>query len=107
MKDKFRNIGKENIEMADFLLKTMAGAIIVHKNDPIFPEGITIKLNGAPIVLIEHSEINGEDKLIIKRYPNKKVVNDDDYCNLSPYNIKDEDLDPDIVLSILKDIKED
>lgn len=107
MKDKLKNMGKEIVGATDFLLETIMGAITVHKNEPTFPEGITIKLNGVPIVLIEYAKINGEDKLVLKRYPNKNIVNDDYYFDLSSYGIKDEDLDPSVVLSILKDIQED
>lgn len=97
------------LEKEDHLeIDTAAGRIVIEKNCPNFPNGCMIKLNGSPIVLIEEfKDTDGEDKIVIKRYPNKKSVNDDEYFNMESYDICEANLTPELIKSILKDIEEE
>lgn len=91
----------------NIVVNTTVGDMTLEKNSDNFPSGIVVKLNGAPIVLIEQGkDINGEDKLIIKRYPNKNVINDDEYFNLESYDIDPDKLDPSLIKAMLEDIND-
>lgn len=106
--NKIREEVKSTINISEKAkMDTIFGPLTFERNNEHFPNGITIKLNGAPIVLIEQfKDEDGKEKLVLKRYPNKNVINNDDYFNMESYGIQIEDLDFETIHSILKDIKE-
>lgn len=85
-------------------VSTNVGRLSVCKNTDNEPAGITIKLNGTPVIMLEeHKDFC--DKLILIKYPNKNVVEDDEYINLSMYDI-DYDFVRQELLKIGKEDKE-
>lgn len=88
-------------------ITTVLGKLKIEPNKEGFPEGYVVKLNNAPIVLMETiRNTDNEDKLLIKRYPNKHTVYDDEYINLEAYDIKPDELDSKLIKAILDNIKE-
>lgn len=86
-------------------LKTHLGDLTIKKNDSNFPAGYLIELNNVPIVLIEETtDKHGEHKLVIKRYPNSKVIHDDGYMNLKSYGIDEKLLSADLIKSIIESL---
>lgn len=73
----------------DIKLETKVGILTVDSDNSTDYPNLTIKLDNIPIVLIE----NNKDKIIIKKYPNKKVVQDDDYINLDYFGINENEID--------------
>lgn len=91
---------------SDFELTTEIGTLSFKQNSENFPNGIMIKLNNVPIILIEEIDFAEEmKKLVVKRYPNKNIIDDENYLNLKPYNISLRDMNLNTVNSILKDIE--
>lgn len=88
-------------------IETTLGNLIVELNQKDFPEGFIVKLNGSPILLIESTEHINQNKLVLKRYPNKNVIHNDDYINLKAYQIDKDELNEDLIKSILNDLEEE
>lgn len=96
------------IDMGESLeIETTLGKLTIELNEKDFPEGFIAKLNGSPILLIESIKHNNQDKLVLKRYPNKNVIHDDDYMNLKAYQINKDELNEDLIKSILNDLEEE
>lgn len=87
-------------------LDTELGEISIEINNNNMPVGLTIKLNKAPIVLLETKD-SDDPKLVLKRYPNKNVVNDDDYMNLESFGIELDKINPELIKSIVSTIEEE
>lgn len=97
---------KEVKKVSEVIFNTVVGKLTFQKNNENFPNGLTIKLNNAPIILLEETEDNtGENKLVLKRYPNKNIINNDDYFNMISYDIDISKIAKETVDEILKDIE--
>ena len=93
------------MEDKKMIVQTKLGELKVKiDNDSEFP-GVTIMLNNCPIVLLEEVETKGENKIVLKRYPNKNVYTDDEHFNYEKFQIDPRVKDKDFVNEILEDIR--
>nr|DAV25187.1 MAG TPA: hypothetical protein [Caudoviricetes sp.] len=106
MKSNYENTFKDMKKVKEFILNTIVGELTFETNAENFPNGVTVKLDNTPIILLEEIKDNvGENKLVLKRYPNKNVLNDDDYFNTFSYDINIATIAKETVDAILKDIE--
>lgn len=95
-------------EVGKVSLDTALGKLIIEKNSSDFPTGVIIKLNNAPIILIERSSNNvDEDKMVIKLYANPNVIQDNDYINYEAYGLNPKEIKTEVVSSILESLNEE
>lgn len=106
VKIECEKISKHIRNTNEFVVKTIVGDLIFKKNNENFPNGLTIKLNNAPVALLEEiKNKTGENKLVLKRYPNKNIINDDDYFNTESYGIDFSKIAKTTIDAILEDIE--
>jgi hypothetical protein len=105
-KTDLENYIENMAEVKELVINTIVGELTFKRNDDNFPNGVVVKLDNAPIILLEEIENNiGENKLVLKRYPNRNVLNDDDYFNTISYDINLASIAKETVEAILKDIE--
>lgn len=93
---------------AEFVtVDTSVGKLSIEHNPPHLPQGVYIKLNNSPILLVEENDELDNEKLVVKTYPNKFVVQDDNYMNLKSYGIDLNDLKEGLVNKIAESLNEE